>query len=122
MKPKLLIVDDQVMYGRSLDRALRSDFSIVVATTVQGAQQSKGENLSCALVDIRLDEAKPDDRQGLEFIRWLRERKPHIPIVAMSAIEEESLEDEALKAGATRFLRKPIGISRLKELLQELQK
>lgn len=122
MKPKLLIVDDQVMYGRSLDRALRSDFSIVVASTVQEARQSEDDDLFCALVDIRLDESMPNDRQGLEFVSWLRERKPQIPIVAMSALDEESLEADALKAGATRFLRKPIVISRLKELLQELQK
>jgi len=94
----------------------------VVASTVQEARQSEDDDLFCALVDIRLDESMPNDRQGLEFVSWLRERKPQIPIVAMSALDEESLEADALKAGATRFLRKPIVISRLKELLQELQK
>ena len=118
----LLIVDDQIMYGRALDRALRAEYSTIVALSLAEAQRKVQDALWAALIDICLSETDSLDRQGLEVIRWLRGEMPSLPIVAMSAIEEDGLEEKTLKAGATKFIRKPIVISRLRELLLELHK
>lgn len=120
MTPQILVLDDQVQYGRSLERALRQDYDLVLATTMAEAIEKMSADFSLVLSDIRLDESNPVDRQGLEFIRWVRARDQKLPIVAMSAVDESSLEQDALVAGATKFLRKPIVISQLRTLLQEL--
>lgn len=120
MIPKLLVLDDQVQYGRSLDRALRRDYELVLATSQADARQKLCQEIAGVLADVRLDESKPDDRQGLEFLSWARSQRADLPIISMSAVDDPSLEADALKAGATKFLRKPIVISQLKALLQEL--
>ena len=120
MRPKILVLDDQVQYGRSLDRALRREYELVLAGSQPEARERCTPAVAGILADVRLDESAPNDRQGLEFVSWARAQRPDLPIISMSAAEDESLEADALKAGATRFLRKPIVISQLKALLQEL--
>lgn len=120
MIPKLLVLDDQVQYGRSLDRALRRDYEFVLAASQAEARQKLSPDIAAVIADVRLDESDANDRQGLEFVSWARARHADMPIISMSAVDVPSLESDALRAGATRFLRKPIVISRLKALLQEL--
>ena len=120
MNPKLLVLDDQVQYGRALDRALRREYELVSAASQTEAQQKLSPDISCVLADVRLNESNPNDRQGLEFVSWARAQRPHLPIISMSALEDASLETDALKAGATTFLQKPIVISQLKSILEEL--
>lgn len=119
---RLLILDDQVMYGRSLVRALGATYDVKVATTFAQAREIIGPNLDAVLADVRLDETNPQDWQGLRFVAEARNQYSKLPIIAMSALEDPNLEQAAIAAGATRFLRKPIVISHLKALLEELLK
>jgi CheY-like chemotaxis protein len=120
MKPLILVLDDQVQYGRSLDRALRQDYVLVLATSLLEAMEKLTPDISGVLADVRLDELETTDRQGLEFVSWAKGKRPDLQIISMSALDDESLEADALKAGATRFLLKPIVISQLKALLEEM--
>jgi CheY-like chemotaxis protein len=120
MSPKLLVLDDQVQYGRALDRALRREHELVLATTLAEAREKFTSGFSAILTDIRLDESNANDRQGLEFIADVRRKETSLPIIAMSALDDPDLEQAAISVGATRFLRKPIVISQLKALLEEL--
>lgn len=120
MTLRILVLDDQVQYGRSLDRALRREYELVVAASQAEAREKLTPDICGVLADVCLDESIPNDRQGLEFVSWARAQRPELPIISMSAVDDESLEADALKAGATKFLRKPIVISQLKALLQEL--
>lgn len=120
MHIKLLILDDQVQYGRSLDRALRQEYELVLATTLAEAKDRFTSDIGGVLADVRLNESKPNDRQGLEFVTWARSCRPDLPIISMSAVDDESLEADSINAGATEFLRKPIVISQLKILLTEM--
>jgi DNA-binding NtrC family response regulator len=121
MKATLLVLDDQAQYCRSLQRALRNKFELIVSTTVKEAKGQMVGKVDLVLSDIRLDEANPSDREGLDFIRWARDKNPTIPIIAMSAVDDQSLEHDAVAAGATRFLAKPIVVSELTKLLDALK-
>jgi CheY-like chemotaxis protein len=92
MNPKLLVLDDQVQYGRSLERALRREYELVVVSSMAEAKEKVSSGISLVLSDIRLDESNPSDRQGLEFVEWLRSENATIPIIAMSALDDPSLE------------------------------
>ena len=118
MKPKLLILDDQAQYLRSLRRALDGDFDVYLAETPDEARGKCTQSIDVALVDVRLDETNDADRQGLAFITELRDRFPDLPLVAMSALDLENQEEAISRAN--RFLRKPIVMSRLRGLLREL--
>ncbi len=120
MHPRLLILDDQQMYLRSMERALQHDFAVTGVGTVAEARERCQVALDVVLTDICLNEADKDDRQGLEFIRWLHGQNATISIVAMSAMDDPTLETEARAAGASHFLRKPIVVSQLKALLKSI--
>ena len=53
---------------------------------------------------------------GLDLIKWVRERTPEIPIIAMTGYGPETAR-EALNAGATDAILKPFELARLEELL-----
>jgi DNA-binding NtrC family response regulator len=119
-KPRVLILDDQGQYLRSLDRALKSDADLVLTEILSAAQEVFAPDFDLVLTDIRLDETREDDRQGLDFIRFVRSRDAAIPVIAMSALDAPDVEEAAVNAGATRFLRKPIMVSALRALISEL--
>lgn len=119
-QPKILVLDDQAQYLRSLARALKADADLVLVETLAAAQEAFSPDFALVLTDIRLDEAWDDDRQGIDFIRFVRSRASEMPVIAMSALDAPDVEAAALAAGATRFLRKPIVISELRALLSEL--
>jgi CheY-like chemotaxis protein len=120
MKLVILILDDQAQYLRSLERALRGEFGIRLAANQQEATQKLDHEVAVVLADIRLVESNVNDRQGLDFIRTARTQFPKLTIVAMSALDEAGIEAAAREAGANRFLRKPIIVTQLKELLHGL--
>ena len=115
--PRLLILDDQQAYVRALTRSLPSWFDVAAAHSVAEAQ-AMIENIDGALVDVNLDPESPEDRSGLDFMRLLREKAPQLPIIAMSALEDEGLPEQTRSAGASLFLPKPIRISELREQLE----
>ena len=117
--PRLLILDDQIQYGRSLERALRREYDIALASNLAEGQERALNGAEIVLTDVRLDEANLGNREGLAFVRWLRLRNAEIPIIAMSAVEDSSLEKDALDAGASTFLRKPIIVSQLRGVLRQ---
>lgn len=57
---------------------------------------------------------------GLEVLRRLRHRLPAARIVVLSAWDEQRYEPEALAAGATMYLEKPVTSHRLVEVVEEL--
>lgn len=120
MKISLMILDDQEQYCRSLARSLASKYEVSAAHTVAEAMATLSPRHEVMLADIRLDESDDANRSGFDFIRWAREHFPSLPIVAMSALDDPSLEQQAIALGATTFLRKPIVVSQLKALLQQL--
>ena len=119
-RTKLLILDDQLAYVRSLERVLRADYDVFGVTSIAEAEKAALPETFAALVDIRLDEKEPGNRDGLKFIGWLHEQHPAIVPIAMSALEDPDLEGEAVASGAAMFLQKPVRVSELKEILRKL--
>lgn len=112
-----LILDDQTAYIRALARSLRGSLEVTGAETRSSATMLLRKDMTVAIVDICLAAADPTNREGLEFIRWLRAERPAIRIIAMSARDEADISTRALAAGADTFLSKPLRMSELRELL-----
>jgi two-component system response regulator DesR len=115
----VLILDDQWQYCRALQRSLRQDFEVSIATNMEQAKEAS-TGVHVALVDLCLSLEVPNDRSGLEFVEWVKSNHPDARIVVMTALENEGLKEEAMARGADHFLRKPVIISSLLELLNEI--
>ncbi len=116
---RLLIVEDNRDYARALAESVQNKFSVVLATSLAEAM-GVTTHIDVALVDVRLDEQDPANRDGLRFLEWLRTSRPSVKVVMMSAYKEFDLAVDSLNLGASYFLRKPIKLAELNDVLLKL--
>jgi len=103
--PLVSVVDDDGSVRRSTRRLLHC--SGLRAETFSSAedflQSGRVAETACLLLDVRMP-----GMDGLELQRRLGESQPSIPIIFLSARASDEEERRALRAGAGKFLRKPI--------------
>jgi len=119
-KDIILVVDDVEEYLHSLRNALGREFDVLTATSMDEAKKIMDEEVELLLLDIRLNEEDPQNKDGILLLEWCKENYPSKPVVMMSAYREFDIAVDALNLGASYFLRKPINISELKALLRNL--
>ncbi|MCX5799939.1 MAG: response regulator [Candidatus Eisenbacteria bacterium] len=115
---KLLIVDDVQEYLNSLSRALKSEYETITAASFEEAKQKMSAEINLALVDVRLSEEDPANRDGILLLGWLHERFPNVPVVMMSAYRDWDAATDAVNLGAVHYLKKPINLQELKEVIR----
>ena len=120
VQPILLIVDDIEDYLSSLERLLNKDYNVITARSLSEAKEKTSiEKLDIAIVDIRLSEEDVNNKDGLLLLKWMKEQYPDIPVIMMSAYKDFNSAVAALNHGAKHFLKKPINVSELQELLKK---
>jgi len=118
-RAKILIVDDLQEYRESLSRVLSPDFEVVTAGDLDGAKAATDESVSMALVDVRLSEDDADNPGGVQYLKWARSAHPDLPVVMMSVYSTLTPE-RAKELGAQEFLKKPIDVEALTDLLHSI--
>jgi two-component system response regulator AtoC len=113
---KVLVIDDDPGIRDYLQAlALRQGYDVTAAADGE-------EALAC------LDEAKPDiitldavlpGMDGLETLRHLKQRMPDVPVVMLSGHGQARMIVEAMKLGASDFLRKPFEVEELELAFQK---
>jgi PAS domain S-box-containing protein len=104
-RPLVLLVDDEAAMRDILAMHLQEDFDVVSARNgVEGFEMALAHLPDMILSDIRMPV-----RNGLEFCRDLRgdERTQDIPLVVLTATDDQAMKLDCLAAGATDFLSKP---------------
>ena len=116
----ILIIDDQLMYLKSLELALKKHYAVLLSTSFDNALKIlQEENCDITLIDIRLDEDDDKNMDGLKILEWLQMNKPEIAPFVMSAYQEFSYAEQALNLGARHFFKKPIDVLSLIAILKE---
>lgn len=118
----LLVVDDIQEYLNSLSRALVGAHVVVTARNLDEAKEKMSETIKLALIDVRLSEEDRSNRDGILFLGWLKEKYPRVPVIMMSAYQDFDATMDALNLGAAHYLKKPIDLRELKELIGSLLK
>ena len=117
----VLIVDDIEEYLDTIKGFIEDDFKSFKARNLQEAKEIiERETIDIALIDIRLDENDPENKEGLDLLKWIREKQPDLPVVVMSAYREFDYAVEALNLGAKYFIKKPVNPEELLRILKEL--
>jgi DNA-binding response OmpR family regulator len=106
----ILIVDDDVEMAALLRDALaREGFQTTVEFTGRGAILAATRQLFDLVI---LDKEMPDVN-GLDLLRELRERLPHVRLVFLTAFGGALVARAARKRGADHYLDKPIHLADL---------
>lgn len=109
MKPRILVVDDEPQIQRFLRPALEaSDFDVETADTAAMAKRLAATRSPALIV---LDLGLPDG-DGKEVIATVRAFS-RVPIIVLSARDQETEKIAALDAGADDYIEKPFGIGEL---------
>ncbi len=116
---KILILDDIEEYVNSLSRALTGEYEVVKAFSLEEAKKKMDNSIRLALVDIRLSEIDMSNRDGIIFLGWLKENFPDVPVIMMSAYRDFDSAVDALNLGASHYLKKPINLQELKEIISK---
>jgi two-component system KDP operon response regulator KdpE len=109
VKPRILVVDDELQLRRALTRSLEGhDYAVREAGDGAGAlSEFEGFKPDVVLLDLMLP-----DMSGVDVCRELR-RKHQTPIIILSVIGEERTKVSALDEGADDYLTKPFGMDEL---------
>ncbi len=103
----ILIIDDQSTSRKILEQLVSTLSGHVTAKSFADPVEAlswTSENQP----DLVLTDYKMPNMDGIEFTRRFRETHPDIPLVVVTALEEREIRYQALEAGATDFLTKPV--------------
>ncbi|MEO0021676.1 MAG: sigma-54 dependent transcriptional regulator [candidate division WOR-3 bacterium] len=106
MIPQILLVDDNEEYLNSLAAVLGSQYLILKAHTFDTGTLLLKEKPDIALIDIRLDDTKPSNKDGIELLKYTKTYYPDIPVIIMTAYGDIQTAVEAIKLGADDFIQK----------------
>jgi len=102
---RILIVDDDPYFLRVLNRILTGEnFQVKTAEGAVEAAQILQENC----FDLVISDLRLPDGDGLSILQEIRKSGSEIPVVILTAYGEVDSYLEAMNAGATEYLNKPV--------------
>src|SRR5690606_24780831 len=114
----LMLIDDEPAQSRLITAlAAREGWRTIVVGDSETAIATLGTRQGMQLSAIILDQWVPGD-QACELIRALRERRPALPILMLTTSTSPLLAVEAMRAGATDYLVKPVSPDRMMQALR----
>ena len=116
-KPLVLVVDDERSQRLLVCYALeREGYQVLEASSGEACLQLAAQHS----VDMVLLDAVMPDLDGFECCRRLHAQNSDLPILIVTALEDESCVDEAFAAGASDYISKPIRWAVLKRRIRHL--
>jgi DNA-binding NarL/FixJ family response regulator len=102
---QVLVVDDERFFREAIRDVLeRTEVEYVMATNgAEALEAAQDESIGVVILDIRLP-----DQSGLEVFRQLRDSRPDLRVIILSAHTDQESVLEALRLGAFDYLAKPI--------------
>jgi two-component system response regulator HydG len=111
---KLLIIDDEPSHAEAVAESLeRVGYECVVATSgAEGARRIEQGDANLILTDLKMD-----GLDGLAILRKARQELPDAEVVVITGHGDVQSAVEAMKAGATHFLQKPVDLAELRAMV-----
>lgn len=113
---QILVVDDEPNIRAGLAKGLAGEAEqIETAATVNEAidKFDKGD-FQLVIADVRL----PGDRDGLDLVSLVRERKPETTVIVITAHGTVETAVDAMRRGAFDFISKPVDLNLIRQQVQ----
>ncbi len=115
--PHVLLVEDEPLAIHTMSRFL-GRLGLRVTTAGDGLQAV--EKLAADPANVVVTDLRMPRGGGLDLVATVRERWPDVPVIVLTGYGTDEIEQQALKAGAHRVLRKPVSIQEVGEMLLAL--
>lgn len=116
---KLVVVEDSDSVREAIVFALeKSGFEVLTATNGLEAISV----LNGAKVDLLLTDYHMPEMNGLELIRWVRQKEEYkrLPVLVLTTESQRDIIMEAKNAGATGWIYKPFAVDRLIQTIRQI--
>ena len=110
------VVEDDPSMRRSIERLLNAHGHQThgYASAETFLESDFAGAIGCLVLDIHLA-----DMSGIQLRRWLRDFGSGLPVIFITAVDEEALEAEAREAGCVAYLHKPFAAEFLLSAVNE---
>ncbi|MCB0033061.1 MAG: response regulator transcription factor [Anaerolineales bacterium] len=113
----LLLVDDHAMVRAGIRQFLEESAEITVTAEADDASQAqtilKNNIFDMAVVDIHLPQIN-----GFELTKWIKQHHPNLPVLILTAHDDEPYVVAALQAGANGYVLKDATAEELTRAVQ----
>lgn len=114
----ILVIDDVKTVLKYLQVVLvRSGYSVILAETgTEGLAvfQAQSDQIDLILLDLQMP-----DITGFDIARTIRKTHPDLPVIAQTALSRTEDRENALRAGCTDVILKPIDMEDLQEIIRK---
>ncbi|WP_171633918.1 response regulator [Paenibacillus plantarum] len=117
---KMMIVDDEFEIREGLNSFYWERFQFQVTGLAANGKQAL-DLMQRTDVDIVLTDIKMPVMDGIELSREIAMHYPHVKIVILSGYKEFSYARDALQAGVSEYLLKPVDLKHLSESMMKLK-
>src|SRR5205823_6213565 len=110
--PNLLVVDDDPTVRQQLERLYtQSGYSVVaISSAEEGISRFAEEDIDLAITDIKLP-----GMDGVQFISYIHENFPDVPVIAITGYSDIQTAVNLLKLGASDLVVKPFDLGAVQE-------
>ena len=120
----ILVVDDEPdvadLFRQRFRRETRQGkFVMHFATSGEQALNRLAEEFQPVLIAVLSDIDMPG-MDGLELLGEIKERRPDLPVMMVTAYGDDERRRRARELGASEFINKPVDFDQLKESLRQL--
>ncbi|HEY0080470.1 MAG TPA: response regulator transcription factor [Pyrinomonadaceae bacterium] len=114
MKPKVLIVDDDVAIRQQLFWMLCDDYEVMTANDMASAiRRATIYEPDVSILDLHLPPTLDTPDAGMRILEYVKGHFPASKVFIVSSEDGAQMQEECLRSGADGFLSKPLDIERL---------
>jgi YesN/AraC family two-component response regulator len=114
----ILLVEDEVVVSSIIKVSLEGKYNVLIASNCSRALKQLKNHIDLAIINYKLP-----DCSGLDLLKAIREAKPALPAIIITAYSTEDVIINALRAGATDYIKKPFSpahfLMKISEILGE---
>lgn len=114
-KKSILLVEDDDVVRDMIREGLERKYHVLEAATCSKAIEQIRKPFDLALIDYNLPNS-----DGFEVLKAIRESKPKLPVIFMTAYSTDNLAIKAFRYGVTDYIRKPLSFAYLRAKLSEI--
>lgn len=118
MKTKILLVDDEPLVREELGGLLEDEGYAVIRGTngAEGLQLFHDRHPDMVFTDVRMPRG-----DGISLALAIRRASPTVPVTVITGHGTEQMAIDALRAGVTDFIKKPVRLEDLTAALQRME-